>query len=747
MNLRGRGVGAGTILGSVTAGLFLRVAFLPFSLMVCVPLVLIDAEGGWPVLEYLPLLLALVAVVATLSGASLWFAQWLLMGACAIAVMATKEAPRSEPRMFLGLLGFVVLLRYRRQAGLAFLPLAIAYVALGAAPDVHGLALSNLDDAVLSFSMLAAGALLIGFFEDRFDQLGAARQGRIDAKINASYASAWDEALSMSRALLHDDIIGTLVAVGNARGCETSHNSIRASCRRLRDRLLTLNPRAVDTLRVTEVAPAAVTSLTALVDDIRRDVRLIVPATEMSPVPPMPPVIATAVRRGLLEALRNVERHAGVPAAEVQWSTVGQQAHLFVIDRGRGGAEGNTGWGRQNSLENTIRTIGGEVAVRGTPGGGTTVHFQWPIPNASSSTMLHNSYTNTVRALDDDKRIAVRVTGLVTLGNVWLGVRYSWGDTHNLAEITLLSIIVATSFIVARRLQTAALEPIELIALGLGAAGIVWVGLQLAGEGSLVNYNSWVISATSVPVALVCFYSPGLWVAAAVLPMAITVLAEAQASGVSYGDAGGAISASLLGLLGYFLGAALRDSRAKIDEEESLTYRVAQEAYRRQVAANEGAARFDPVRRSLVPWLQSVAEGDRRLSDPATWQEAHRLAIAMRDELAVPGVLDDVIRHRIAEVRAAGVTVEILEPEDDPVDVAPCLRLFDRCLDYANVLEHIEVQLATRHDRASHVTVTPHLDRVQVAHIVRGLQDDAWRVEHDTFATTVHLLKTESRHF
>jgi two-component system sensor histidine kinase UhpB len=83
----------------------------------------------------------------------------------------------------------------------------------------------------------------------------------------------------------------------------------------------------------------------------------------------------TAVYRTAQEALNNIGRHAGATAVEMELSVNGHGAELRVRDDGAGFDPSEVtgdGLGLKGMAERA-RLVGGELDVRSTPGGGTTV--------------------------------------------------------------------------------------------------------------------------------------------------------------------------------------------------------------------------------------------------------------------------------------------------------------------------------------------------------------------------------------
>jgi two-component system sensor histidine kinase UhpB len=99
----------------------------------------------------------------------------------------------------------------------------------------------------------------------------------------------------------------------------------------------------------------------------------------------LPDDVGTAIYRIVQEALANVGRHAGASCVEVELSANGTGTELRVLDDGAGfdpaaprdGSRGGAGLGLQGMAERA-RLVGGQLDVRSTPGGGTSVTLRIP---------------------------------------------------------------------------------------------------------------------------------------------------------------------------------------------------------------------------------------------------------------------------------------------------------------------------------------------------------------------------------
>jgi signal transduction histidine kinase len=78
------------------------------------------------------------------------------------------------------------------------------------------------------------------------------------------------------------------------------------------------------------------------------------------------------------EALTNANKHAGATRASVRAEVVTDVLHLTVNDDGRGGAKATPGSGLAG-LADRVATLGGELEIDSTLGGGTTVAARFPV--------------------------------------------------------------------------------------------------------------------------------------------------------------------------------------------------------------------------------------------------------------------------------------------------------------------------------------------------------------------------------
>jgi signal transduction histidine kinase len=91
-----------------------------------------------------------------------------------------------------------------------------------------------------------------------------------------------------------------------------------------------------------------------------------------------PPSVEIAAYYVVSEALTNMAKHAGAPAAEVQVVASGSTLRVSVRDCGRGGADFGQGSGLLG-LKDRVEALGGRISLHSPPGKGTTLEARIPI--------------------------------------------------------------------------------------------------------------------------------------------------------------------------------------------------------------------------------------------------------------------------------------------------------------------------------------------------------------------------------
>ncbi len=173
------------------------------------------------------------------------------------------------------------------------------------------------------------------------------------------------------QALLHDTVAATLLMVGlGAVPGPRSWLVDQAS----RD-LLVLRSRT---------GPANSTDLADLLTEEARHSPVPVRCATL-PRMVLPAAVADAVAGSVREALRNVDRHAGVDHATLR--VVSDPLRIDILDTGRGFDPGRVPEHRRGVAESIVvrmAAVGGRATVQSAPGQGTQVRLEWPVPDSTT---------------------------------------------------------------------------------------------------------------------------------------------------------------------------------------------------------------------------------------------------------------------------------------------------------------------------------------------------------------------------
>jgi signal transduction histidine kinase len=99
----------------------------------------------------------------------------------------------------------------------------------------------------------------------------------------------------------------------------------------------------------------------------------------------LPPDIALSLYRIVQEALHNVVRHSGSPAARVTLAMQDHKVRLTVGDDGRGFAAHAGGGLGLVSMRERVRSLHGTIDIHSCPGLGTTVEVAIPVPGVAET--------------------------------------------------------------------------------------------------------------------------------------------------------------------------------------------------------------------------------------------------------------------------------------------------------------------------------------------------------------------------
>lgn len=459
--------------------------------------------------------------------------------------------------------------------------------------------------------------------------------------------------------------------------------------------------------------------------------------------PALDDVSVGVVRRAVSESLRNIERHAGVAAAEVAAACQDGWFKVTVSDTGCGFDPPRRGsWGRRHSIDEPMISIGGRATTTTAPGAGTAVVLEWPaaVTERRASGHLDRIYWATHAATSES--IPVIVNGLLSLLLVhsYLALRYSWGRPLMAWQLLDAAVLVALTFVWVRRLRLGPPRPWPLAGASLAVGACVAVGLVLSGPGSLRYYDSFIVGMACIGLTANAFFVSARVTALMLAPSALVlVVATVTDPVIGWAESAGAhlaIAAPTVGAS--VVGAFLRRVTSRTAAESRRLAEVSGAAYRARAEQSARRQLTPFTRETVAPWLREVAEGRHPLGSDETRTRAAELGRQVRDELYLGGMLDAALRTRVAQARRTGCRVDF-DPKDGTVlpEAVVVLRLLDRLLDDTTGVDAIRVAVPTSGNPTwslAIVAVHPHDALVRLA---GPLQTLAHTVSHDAFATTV----------
>jgi len=235
-----------------------------------------------------------------------------------------------------------------------------------------GLPPAGADNAAVLVVQLLSAVVVMGVVR----RAHAAAQGAISAVTEARAAAAVAEArrtdVTAQLRLLHDTALTTLTLVGTGAIGRSATLSARAAAD-----VAVLDRIAAGRIDVPDHLVRLDEALAAAARDAPPDLRVrqaLEPCTVPAPV-------AEAFAGSVGEALRNVDRHAGVSAVTLGLVMSGGRIRVDVADRGRGfdpAVSTPHRYGVRESIVGRMAEVGGRATVESAPGAGTRWTLRWP---------------------------------------------------------------------------------------------------------------------------------------------------------------------------------------------------------------------------------------------------------------------------------------------------------------------------------------------------------------------------------
>ena len=401
---------------------------------------------------------------------------------------------------------------------------------------------------------------------------------------------------------------------------------------------------------------------------------------------------AQVLRDAIVEALRNVERHAGVRAAQVSAHVERPSrtrpdgaVRVEIRDEGRGFEPGEReGFGLRGSMRAGLEAVGGRADITSTPGAGTTIRIHMPatrpFPHAARGVRALSMSPLQARIgfLGTNAYLALAVAP-ITAGWPWawavcafvlafVAVNASlvalW-ESRWRPQLAFLAIALAAASAIAATPAArsidgpTAVEQLGWLILAMGGGGTVLVAMALRRTAAVVTAVISVLTAMA-------------WLAVATPPEWRSFPLLATAVGVIY------LSAVALG--GSFADTLLERRRfaAMASWDQTSRHRASREAW------DQLTAEWDAVDPPVRDFLSAIADGRRDPVAPASQAEAASLAGLLRAALAGAPEASEPFSRVIAtlqeQARAGGTAFEAtvaghwLRDDRFPHPVAEALR-------------------------------------------------------------------------
>lgn len=356
----------------------------------------------------------------------------------------------------------------------------------------------------------------------------------------------------------------------------------------------------------------------------------------------------------------------------------------------------------------------------------------------------HDVHSQTLAAIGEGGRSVVDMLWLFLAAHTYFAARYMTGYTWWQDVLTVVVVWVVHTYASLHYRYSKAIGGMAILALSAVLSIITWWQITQVHPNALSNLGSWVIGMVAVPATLIAFYSPIEWVVVLMAPQVLTLAAAALDSERGLSGASGGFFVTCAPLFCWGLAAMIRFSHGLAMKSNALTAEQATSALSEVAANRVGEQVFTHAREVVYPWLASVSsQGDVVGASNDARKSARSLAIEVRDELYLSGLLDDSLRLRIRHIRDQHVEVIFLPPDGDMQAPAPVLRVLDRLFDIQHPFERIMVSLPTAELPTASVTVVPGMSDGSWRVISSSLHPNASRLEQDEFGDTLHLCPTK----
>ncbi len=518
------------------------------------------------------------------------------------------------------------------------------------------------------FILIAAPALLgMAYNWRRAARIADANSAEMEAAAASSYRAVQVQSARTSvDRRIHETVLNTLNGI--TQGRSDQGDLLRVECRR-----------DIEQLELGAL-PAQEATLGALVSEARKAAGLQTPqvAVHVDGGYLLPQQSASALRDALVEALRNVERHADARAVEIKATKNAGILEVTVSDDGRGLETGDTErFGMRNTIKASLAAIGGEAIVESEPEEGTKVRLRVPIVVAAE---LQVPVNPVIDILLDTARtrsllFAPAIFGLVMLPWIAGGL-----DGAVFAFVLSFVAFLACNLALAVLWDTRWRVPLTLLAIAMAVVIYGFTRQDLEGCSSASSVH-WIINSVAGGIGLLLFAGQKHWWHWLILPV---ITAAGLALALSLPASCEAVPVMSLVVTVVYMSAALFLMTVLFREfdrrrREGLTLWAASVEYQAEIERQiTVTSQWSRVSASTVALLTGIAEGRLQADDPITRERAASEEGQLRGNLGMERGSTSMLWHAVLHVvelgAALGVSVDaavISMPRDtEPVSNA-----------------------------------------------------------------------------
>lgn len=583
----------------------------------------------------------------------------------------------------------------------------------------------GIDEGTSHVGFMAAFAVALIVLRRADQTAERALETEMRAEMERASAHANELALRESQRILHDDVIAALVTIKLWQDADRPE-SVRAASRRAREAFLP-EPDGTPSAVVTgEFAHPLSLQISFETDDAR------------DPIAPTPPQVSASTTLATMEALRNIERHAGVTRAHVYRRTAPDGSVTVTIrDEGVGfDSRGRHGFGITHGIASRMAEVGGGHQISTAPGEGTVVKLFWSAADGSGAPAGPTPITHQLM------RRAPLIALAVLIGQTWLPLRHIWSEPHPWILLGSGVASAAISLALARHVSRAAATGPSLargFVAVVGQLALLALNLAIIGPNGLPTFASWMVEYLEVTLIVVGIaFAPYLAIGGALTTGTGIFVLAAVSPLVALEGASATIMEPML-VAGGATGIAVSVRRAQraIVERRRAALEAGWRARTTLATTRELIDRLESLRGTILPFLDDIIDGRLQIGDPQTQETARLLEAEARDELYLHDLLDDDLRALLRAARLRGCEITI-RSSDDALAGDRAARVLRIALDPEHTDRAVMV-LPRTGSPEMRLRMSPPLGDDRVSELVARLADLQPQIASDAETTTVSV--------